>query len=485
MQILQTTKAATVWSYFLNICTIPHISKHEQQLTSWIIDWAKEKNIDYTLDDVGNLILRKPASPRYEQKTATILQAHLDMVPQKNHLSDHNFLTDPIQPMIKEDWMHATNTTLGADNGIGIASCLAVLADNSINHPPLEVLLTTDEETSMGGAFGLKAKTLKGKILINTDSEQEGSLYVGCSGSVDLNISFPFIKEATSPNKKSFKILLTGLKGGHSGRDIHLQRGNAIKLLVEVLDNLKDLPFQLSTLEGGNLRNTIPREAHATIVCDQAQQNSLDVLINSLNITLINRFHDIEDDLSLTIIPCPLPETVLSIKSQTDFLNCIHKCDNAVLEMDPDFSNVVTSSSNLGVVIQNDEESPNFTIQFLVRSQIEHQKVIIVEKIAEAFKRCGAKYRINGNYPSWKADLDSTIYKTVTEQYQRLFDKDPHPMIIHTGLECGLFSNKYPELSMISFGPTIKFPHTPGEKVNIPSVDKYWQLLVATLESIN
>jgi len=485
MQTLQTTKAATVWSYFLNICTIPHTSKHEQQLTNWIINWAKEKNITYSLDDVGNLLLRKAATPGYEQKTPTILQAHLDMVPQKNHLSDHNFLTDPIQPIIKEDWMHATNTTLGADNGIGIASCLAILEDESIKHPPLEVLLTTDEETSMAGAFGLKAKTLQGKILINTDSEQEGSLYVGCSGSVDLNITFPSINVPTNPDKKAFEISLKGLKGGHSGRDIHLQRGNAIKLLVEVLDNLKELPFQLSTLEGGNLRNTIPREAHATIVCDEKLQGSLSVVINSLHATLVDRFHNSEDSLELTIQPCALPETVLSEQCQQDFLNCLHKCENAVLAMDPDFSNVVTSSSNLGVIIQKNEAQPHFVIQFLVRSQIEHQKVLIVEQIAEAFKRCGAKYRINGNYPSWKADLDSNIYKTVSAQYHKLFNKAPQAMIIHTGLECGLFSNKYPDLSMISFGPTIKFPHTPGEKVNIPSVDKYWQLLLATLEAID
>ena len=484
MQTLQTTKAAAVWSYFLHICSIPHISKHEQQLTSWIIDWAEARHINYTLDEVGNLILRKPASNGYEQKTPTILQAHLDMVPQKNHLSDHNFLTDPIAPIIKADWMHATNTTLGADNGIGMASCLAILEDDSINHPPLEVLLTTDEETSMAGAFGLKAKTLQGKILINTDSEQEGSLYVGCAGSVDLNITFPYINSPTETNKKAFEVSLKGLKGGHSGRDIHLQHGNAIKLLVEVLENLKELPFQLSTLEGGNLRNTIPREAHAIIVCDEELQGSLSVVINSLYATLVDRFHHIEDSLELTFQPCPLPETVLSEKCQQDFLNCIHKCDNAVLAMDPDFANVVTSSSNLGVITQNNEEQPHFMIQFLVRSQIEHQKVLIVEQIAEAFKRCGAKYRINGNYPSWKADLDSTIYKTVTEQYQKLFNKTPQPMIIHTGLECGLFSNKYPDLSMISFGPTIKFPHTPGEKVNIPSVDKYWSLLLATLTAI-
>lgn len=487
MQKLQETKAATVWSYFQNICTIPHISKHEQQLTSWIIDWAKEKNITYTLDDVGNLILRKPASPGYEQKTATILQAHLDMVPQKNHLSDHNFLTDPIQPIIKDDWLYATNTTLGADNGIGIASCLAVLADNSINHPPLEVLLTTDEETSMGGAFGLKAKTLSGKILINTDSEQEGSLYVGCSGSVDLNISLPYLTVPSKTHHQAFEISLTGLKGGHSGRDINLQRGNAIKVLIDVLHNLEAIPFHLSIFEGGNLRNTIPREARAVILCEERYHNSLEVLISNLNLNLLNKFHGIEDALQLSIAPCKSPTTILAKQCQIDFLDCLQECIDGVIEMDPELPDAIQTSSNLGAIIQNNEEGKyaNFSLALLVRSQIDNEKVLAVEKIASPFKTRGAKYRIEGNYPSWKADLDSSIYKTVTEQYVNLFNKQPQAMIIHTGLECGLFSNKFPELDMIAFGPTIKFPHTPNEKVNIPSVDKYWRLLLATLQAID
>ena len=292
MQQLQTTQAASLWSYFLNICAIPHPSKHEQQLANWVINWAKENKISCTQDEVGNLLLHKPASSGYEHKTPTILQAHLDMVPQKNSNTEHNFLTDAITPIISGEWLHADNTTLGADNGIGIASCLAILADNTVAHPPLEVLLTTDEETSMTGAFGLQAKTLKGKILINTDSEHEGTLYVGCSGSIDLNINFPYVQMKIEPTDSAYEISLNGLKGGHSGRDIHLHRGNAIKVLAGVLHNLDALPFRLAIFEGGDLRNTIPREARAIIVCDKQYQNSLEILINTLQLDFQERFKD-------------------------------------------------------------------------------------------------------------------------------------------------------------------------------------------------
>ncbi len=484
MQELQKTKAASLWSYFLKICSIPHPSKHEQQLVNWIMNWAEKENISCTQDEAGNLLLRKPASAGYENKTPTILQAHLDMVPQKNSGTEHDFLSDAITPIISGEWLQADNTTLGADNGIGMASCLAVLADKTMAHPPLEVLLTIDEETSMTGAFGLPAKTLQGKILINTDSEKEGTLYVGCSGSIDLDINFPYQKMETTPTDSAYEITLSGLQGGHSGRDIHLQRGNALKILTDVLHNLDAIPFHLAVFEGGNLRNSIPREARAVIVCDKQQQNSLETLISNLHLALQQKFKNSEDTLQLAVKPCALPQAILTPQCQSDLLYCLQECDNGVLAMDNSFPDVVQTSSNLGTVSQDRGEKNSFAMKLLVRSQIEHEKVIQVEKMAQLFKDCGASCFINGNYPSWKPNPDSFICKVVTEQYDKLFNKKPETLIIHTGLECGLFNNKYPDLDIISFGPTIKFPHSPNEKVHIASVDKYWDLLTATLKAI-
>ena len=485
MQQLQTTKAASLWSHFLNICAIPHPSKHEQQLINWITLWAKEKNISCVQDKAGNLILRKPASKGYEEKTPVILQAHLDMVPQKNNNIDHDFLTDPITPIITEGWLHADNTTLGADNGIGMASCLAVLADNSLEHGPLEVLLTIDEETGMTGAFALQADTLEGKVLINTDSEQEGELYVGCAGGVNVNINFPYEKMQTEPTDKAYEISIEGLQGGHSGCDINLKRGNAIKILANVLHNLDAIPFHLAFLEGGSLRNAIPREAYAVIVCDQQYENSLDILINNLQLDLQRKFKQSEDNLQLCVKSSELPLCILTSQAQTDFLNCLQGCENGVFTMDENFSDVVQTSSNLGVVTQKQCGQNSFDIQVLIRSQIEQEKQQYADKIIKHFKQYGAICHKEGDYPGWKPNCNSSIYKVMNEQYSKLFNKKPDTMVIHAGLECGLFSSKYPHWDMISFGPTIKFPHSPKEKVEIASVDKYWQLLVATLKAID
>lgn len=485
MQQLQSSKAASLWSYFLNICAIPRPSKHEQKITQWIVDWASDKKIPCRQDKAGNLILSKPASAGYQRKTPVTLQAHLDMVPQKNNDKKHDFLTDPITPIITDGWLHADDTTLGADNGIGMASCLAVLADNTLEHGPLEVLLTADEETGMTGAFALEADALKGKILINTDSEQEGELYVGCAGGINVNINFPYEKMESDPTYSAYKISLEGLKGGHSGVDINLQRGNALKCLIDVLTNLDAITFHLAFFEGGSLRNAIPREAHAIIVCPQEYQNSLDIIINTLQIELQNKFQGSEDNLKLTIKECEAPLSVLTSKSQTNLLACLHDCENGVFAMDCNFSDVVQTSSNLGVITQHNCSPTYFDMEILIRSQIEHEKQLRADKIITHFEQYGGKCVKEGNYPGWKPNPNSVIYQIMAAQYRELFNKEPETMIIHAGLECGLFSEKYPQWDMISFGPTIKFPHSPDEKVNIASVDKYWQLLVATLKAID
>jgi len=485
MQTLLSTSKNPIWSYFSKICSIPHPSKHEQKLVEWIKNWARENSISCIQDEIGNLILSKPAYVGFEDKTPVVLQAHLDMVPQKNNDSEHDFLNDSITPIVKGEWLHADKTTLGADNGIGMASCLAVLADNSMQHGPLEVLLTTDEETGMTGAFGLKAGSLKGNILINTDSEQEGELYVGCAGGINVNINIPYEKMEAEVDSCAYKISLTGLKGGHSGCDINLGRANAIKELASVLNNCDAFPFHISSLEGGSLRNAIPREATAVVVCEPQYQNSLELLINTLQVTLSTKYQSIEDCLQLTVEQCDLPTSILTLESQTALLESLQGCKNGVFSMDNDFANVVQTSSNLGVITQNNEHKLCFDIQVLVRSQIESEKKTESDKIKAHFEHYGAIVRKDGDYPGWTPNSNSVIYNVMEAEYEALFDKKPKTMVIHAGLECGLFSDQYPKWDMISFGPTIKFPHSPDEKVHITSVDRYWQLLNATLKAIN
>ena len=485
MQRLQSSSASPVWSYFSTICSIPHPSKHEQKLVEWIKNWALALNIQCVQDEVGNLILSKPAFAGFEAKTPVILQAHLDMVPQKNNDSSHDFTKDPITTVIKGEWLHADNTTLGADNGIGMASCLAVLADEKIQHGPLEVLLTTDEETGMTGAFGLKAGALKGKIFINTDSEQEGELYVGCAGGINVNIDLPYEKMEPDVDSGAYELSLTGLKGGHSGCDINLGRANAVKELATVLNNFDGFPFHISSLEGGSLRNAIPREATVVIVCDKQYQNSLELLINTLQVTLLAKYQGIEDTLQLSLKERELPTSILTIESQNALLESLHHCDNGVFAMDSHFSSVVETSSNLGVITQNKSARLSFQLQVLVRSQIEQDKQTEADKIKAHFESYGASVRKDGNYPGWTPNSESEVYQVMEKQYIELFSKKPKAMVIHAGLECGLFSDQYPDWDMISFGPTINFPHSPDEKVEIASVDKYWALLKATLKAID
>ena len=484
MQQLQSLQAAPVWSFFEKICAIPHPSKHEEQLTHWIINWAAKKNIACVKDKIGNLILTKSASTGFEDKTPVILQCHLDMVPQKNNDKEHDFVTDPITPIIDGEWLRADNTTLGADNGIGMASCLAILDDDSIEHGPLEVLITTDEETGMTGAFGLEANALQGKILINTDSEQEGELYVGCAGGVNVNVLLPFEKMESDISEYAYEITISGLKGGHSGVDINLGRANAVKELASVLTNLDGTPFLISSLSGGSLRNAIPREAKAVIVCDEQYYNSIKTVINTLEVSLKDKYRASENNFSVNITPCSLPGSVLTHTSHNNLLNSLENCSNGVFAMDDNFPNVVETSSNLGVITQQSGSINQFAIQVLVRSQVDADKHAQADLIAAHFKQFNGRVAKEGNYPGWTPNTNSAIYQIMETQYEALFANKPKAMVIHAGLECGLFSDKYPHWDMISFGPTIKFPHSPDEKVHIASVDNYWALLKATLKAV-
>ncbi len=482
MSNLEHLSPSPLWQIFGNICAIPHPSKHEQKISLWIQQWAKEKGLAVKEDEVGNLFIKKPATPGMEDRKGVILQAHMDMVPQKNADTEHDFLTDPIRPYIDGEWVKAQGTTLGADNGIGLASALAVLASDDIPHGPLEVLVTIDEEAGMSGAFGLEAGWLEGDILINTDSEQEGEVYMGCAGGVDATATFPLETQPVPQGFESFNLSISGLKGGHSGVDIHTGRANANKLLVRfLLQAAKKFSLQLTELNGGSLRNAIPREANASFVVKSEDVSALkDALADYLS-TIKANLSVVEPDIDMTLIQ---PETFDRMWTQTCqalILTALNGCPNGVMRMSDDIEGVVETSLNMGVLRCKGEK---FVALCLIRSLHDDGRIETEEMVQSVFELAGANLEFSGAYPGWKPSTDSQIMRIVRETYQDIFAKLPEIMVIHAGLECGLFKTEYPHLDMVSIGPTIKFPHSPDEKVEIATVAEYWRLLTAVLNNI-
>jgi dipeptidase D len=486
MSTLAHLKPASLWQLFEKICSIPHPSKHEQKISLWIQQWAKALNIDVKEDAVGNLILKKPATAGMKNRKGVILQAHMDMVPQKNNDTQHDFLTDPIRPYITTesdgDWVTADGTTLGADNGVGLASALAVLASNDIAHGPLEVLVTIDEEAGMTGAFGLEAGWLSGDILINTDSEQEGEVYMGCAGGIDGEASFTLNFEAVPSHFKAFNLSISGLKGGHSGVDIHTGRANANKLLVRLLLTLSEkFDLRLTELNGGSLRNAIPREANASFVIDKAQEADLKQAVEDYLSTIRQNLAAIETDIEMLLISPEDFEHCWTSATQQPILRALNACPNGVIRMSDDIKGIVESSLNLGVIRCKGKK---FVALTLIRSLHDDGRLETQQMVQSVFDLADAQVKFSGAYPGWKPDTSSAIMQTVRDTYQELFNNVPAVMVIHAGLECGLFKTAYPNLDMVSIGPTIKFPHSPDEKIEIATVEQYWQLLVAILKNI-
>jgi len=484
MSTLSQLKPASLWQLFEKICSIPHPSKHEQKISLWIQDWAKELGLAIKEDAVGNLFIKKPATTGMEDRKGIILQAHMDMVPQKNNDTPHDFLTDPIKPYIIDsgDWVTAEGTTLGADNGVGLASALAVLASDDIAHGPLEVLVTIDEEAGMTGAFGLEAGWLDGDILINTDSEQEGEVYMGCAGGIDGNANFPLNFEAVPSDYQAFNLSISGLKGGHSGVDIHTGRANANKLLVRfLLDASNEFEIRLTELNGGSLRNAIPREANASFVIAKdnvaALKTALDVYLSTIRTNL----GAIETDIDMLLISPEDFEQCWTNATQAAILRALNACPNGVVRMSDDIEGIVETSLNLGVI---NTRGKKFNAMVLIRSLHDDGRLETQRTVQSVFELAGANIIFSSAYPGWKPNPDSAIMQTVRDTYQDIFGKIPAVMVIHAGLECGLFKTAYPHWDMVSIGPTIKFPHSPDEKIEIATVEQYWQLLVAVLGNI-
>ena len=472
-----------MWEIFANICAIPHPSKHEEKILVWLKNWANEHHIEYEQDETGNMVFRKPATKGYENRTPVILQGHIDMVPQANSDSKHNFVTDPILPRICEDgWVRATDTTLGADNGMGCAAAMAILEDKTMEHGPIEVLVTIDEETGMTGAFGLKPGFLKGTILMNLDSEDEGELYVGCAGGLDANFELDYTTQATPANMKGYEIAITGLKGGHSGMDIVLGRANANKLLMRLLKKgLENFDLHIAEINGGSLRNAIPREAFATLVVPANKTAEFEQLMNSLVVAIAKEFAGTEPNLNIALKAVEAPKQVMCKTSQEKAVNLVLAIPNGVMRMSDSMPGLVETSTNLAIV---KTDNGKLTVANLMRSSVESAKEAVADKMRAIAELAGARVDLAGGYPGWKPNLQSPILKTMLNVYENMYGKVPEIKAIHAGLECGLFSLAYPNWDMISCGPTIRSPHSPDERVNIESVGKFWDFLVETLKNV-
>lgn len=472
-----------VWGYFYDLTQIPRPTGHMEAVTQFVETFGKGLGLETLRDGVGNVLIRKPATPGMEGHKTVILQSHLDMVPQKNASVNHNFVTDPIDAYIDGDWVTARETTLGADNGIGAALAMAVLSDTTIKHGPIEALFTIDEEEGMVGAFGLKAGFLKGETLINCDSEEEGELFVGCAGGGDLNISMQFKEDTYVPEGDvAVKLSLTGLKGGHSGVDIHLGRANANKLMFRFLkEAVCDYGARLSSVEGGSLRNAIPREAFAVITLPGDNVESLWELVADYQDMFREEYRGIENNISFVADMTELPSTLIPEEIQDDLINAIEGCQNGVISMLNDFPGTVESSSNLAIVKSSDEI---IEIKILVRSSSESRKASVCSSLESVFSLAGAKVEYDGAYGGWQPNINSPLLKVMESTYEELFGKKPSVKVMHAGLECGIIQESYPTMDMISIGPDLEHPHSPDERVSIPSVQKVWDYIVAALAKI-
>ena len=482
MSELLKLQPANLWKNFNSLCNIPRPSKFEAKVIDFVVQFAKDHKLNYKTDAVGNVTISKPATKGMENLTTVVMQSHLDMVPQKNSDTKHNFETDPIQPYIDGEWVKAKGTTLGADNGIGVSSILAILESDNIPHGPIEALFTIDEETGMTGAFGLSPDFVSGKILMNLDSEDEGELFIGCAGGMNFTATFDFAKEPITGEVNAYKLSLKGLKGGHSGVDIHLGRGNSNKLLNRFMWNAEHyFGMRLCSIDGGSLRNAIPRESFAVVTVPKDVEKDFLKSIGEFRQMYQRELSAVENEIIFTAEPIQMPAYWIDCKTQQLLLDSLYAMPNGVIRMISEMPDVVETSTNLAIVKSDDSQ---IKVMCLLRSSIESAKKDLGNMIESIFDMAQAKTLHDGDYPGWKPDVNSPILKTMKSVYKKLYGNEPQIKVIHAGLECGIIGDVYPEMDMISFGPTIRYPHSPDEKVNIASVEKFWKYLIETLKEV-
>ena len=471
-----------VWKHFYSLTQIPRPSKHEDKVREFLFNFGKSLGLETIQDEVGNVIIRKPATPGMENRKGVVLQGHMDMVPQKNNDTVHDFEKDPLKIYIDNGWVKARGTTLGADNGLGVAAAMAVLESKDIKHGPVEVFVTTDEETGMTGAMGIKAGVLKGDILLNLDTEEEGELYIGCAGGTNGNFSFRYKTAHVPAAVESFKLVVTGLKGGHSGVDIHLERGNSVKVLTRILwEGWKHFGLRFASIEGGSLRNAIPREASAWIVIPVEHKDAFAAVVAHLEKIIRKELAAVEPTMKIVLSPAEKPASLIDEVTQGNVINALYACPNGVIRMSNEMPGLVETSINIGVL---KTENNMIVGQTLLRSSVDSAKLDLQNMVDAVFTLAGAEITFNGHYPGWKPNPDSEILKIMKDLYIKMFGKEPLIKAIHAGLECGILGEPYPNWDMISVGPTIVSPHSPDEKTEIDSVKKFWDYLLETLKNV-
>ncbi|MFJ1377515.1 aminoacyl-histidine dipeptidase [Capnocytophaga canimorsus] len=472
----------SLWGNFADLNAVPRPSKREEKVIAFMMDFGKKLGLETLKDEVGNVIIRKPATKGMENRKKVVLQSHLDMVHQKNNDTIFDFSTEGIKMKIEGDWVKAEGTTLGADNGIGVAAIMAILQSNDIEHPDIEALFTIDEETGMTGAMGLKGGLLNGDILLNLDTEEDDEIDIGCAGGVDVTAFREYNQEEIPQDVVAYKIVVKGLQGGHSGMDIHKGFGNANKIMNRLLfDGFENFGLRISEINGGGLRNAIPRESTAIVVVDKIQNEAFEFEFKQLTEVIKHELQITEPNLSIALESTNLPENVMELGVQEGVLRSIYTAHNGVYAMSKSISDLVETSNNIARVVVKDGE---IKIHCLTRSSVESAKFDLANALRSAFELSGFEVEFTGSYPGWEPDVNSSILKVLKEQYEKLFGEKPNVVACHAGLECGILGQNYPNMEMISFGPTIKGAHSPDEKVNIKSVQKFWKYLLEILKNI-
>lgn len=476
-------KPTALWQLFDRLTKIPRPSRSEEQVRDFLAGFGRSRGLSTLVDEVGNVIIRKPATAGREERPTTILQGHMDMVAQANSGSRHDFTRDPIVTRVEGDWVSAVGTTLGADNGIGVAAILAVLDAEDLIHGPLEALFTCNEETGMDGAFGLRPGLLQGKMLINTDAEDEGVLCIGCAGGTNVNTKLRYLKANNAMAWPTFRISVTGLRGGHSGVDIHRGRGNAVSLLFRLLKSVYlEFNLKIGQVNAGSLRNAIPREAFATVAVDPSNMPTVHKRIEQMQAVFAGELRHADPNVKVNLEPIQSSSNDwIDDATAVRLVHAVCACPTGVLRMSDDMPGLVESSNNLAIVRAENSE---IEIHNLVRSSVDTARSDICDRLDSLFTLAGAKTNFDGQYPGWPPNLSSPLLKLVRRIYHERFGVDAEIGAIHAGLECGILGIAYPDVEMISFGPTIRFPHSPDERVNIPSVARFWELLIGVLAKV-
>jgi dipeptidase D len=480
-KIIEGLKPKILWQRFYEISQVPRPSKKEGKILEYLKKLLTQLNISYEQDNAGNIVAFVPPSSGYENSPKVVLQGHVDMVCEKNKSTNHDFENDPIKLKLENGWMRAEGTTLGSDNGIGIAAALAVITDKDVIHGPIEILLTVDEETGLTGANSLQPGFINGKILINMDSEEDGAFYVGCAGGVDTVGVFRLDYEDAPEGYELYELMVTGLRGGHSGLDINQGRGNAIKILARALKAIEKMNYKAAKIEGGSLRNAIPREAEAIVYLTKEDYQKAVEIIKSLEAAISNELHFTDNGVTVKLnkVDSQIQKTIK--RELTDkIINALLALPNGVVSMSQNIPGLVETSTNLATIKMNSE----IRIGTSQRSSIESSKRYIAQSVAAVFKLAGAKVEVGDGYPGWKPNLDSEILSISKNVFKSLFNKEPEIKAIHAGLECGILGDKNPGLDMVSFGPTIESAHSPDERVNIETVEKFYELLKGILKNL-